>query len=86
MNYKEQRERLVQMLKIERRIKTKEVEKAFLETPRELFVPEKLKQHAYIDTPLEIGNGQTISAPFSQVGDLSGKSRIGRKASVGAVG
>lgn len=63
MNYKQQRERLVQILKIEGRIKTKEVEKAFLETPREIFVPELLKQHAYIDTPLEIGRGQTISAP-----------------------
>jgi len=63
MSYTDQRERLVQMLKIEGRIKTKEVEKAFLEIPRELFVPESFKQHAYIDTPLEIGNGQTISAP-----------------------
>jgi protein-L-isoaspartate(D-aspartate) O-methyltransferase len=48
---------------MEGHIKTKSVEKAFLETPRELFVPEKLKGYAYVDTPLEIGNGQTISAP-----------------------
>jgi protein-L-isoaspartate(D-aspartate) O-methyltransferase len=61
--FEDQRERLVEKLKIEGHIKTKAVEKAFLETPRELFVPEKLKGYAYVDTPLEIGNGQTISAP-----------------------
>jgi protein-L-isoaspartate(D-aspartate) O-methyltransferase len=63
MTYKHDRENLVKMLKLEGRIKTETVEKAFLETPRELFVPESLKKHAYVDTPLEIGNGQTISAP-----------------------
>ena len=61
--FEDQRERLVEKLKMEGHIKTKAVEKAFLETPRELFVPEKLKGYAYVDTPLEIGNGQTISAP-----------------------
>jgi len=61
--FEDQRERLVEKLKIEGHIKSKAVEKAFLETPRELFVPEKLKGYAYVDTPLEIGNGQTISAP-----------------------
>ena len=61
--FEDQRKRLVEKLKMEGHIKTKAVEKAFLETPRELFVPEKLKGYAYVDTPLEIGNGQTISAP-----------------------
>lgn len=63
MTYKDERERLVKMLKIEGRIKSEAVEKAFLEVPREAFVPKSLKEHAYVDTPLEIGNGQTISAP-----------------------
>jgi len=63
MNYQQKRKNLVENLKSIRYIKSVEIEKAFLETPRELFVPEKLKNHAYIDTPLEIGNGQTISAP-----------------------
>lgn len=31
--------------------------------PRHLFVPETVKEHAYADTPLPIGGGQTISAP-----------------------
>ena len=51
------------MLKAENRIKTKEVEKAFFDIPRELFVPGDVKNSAYIDTPLIIGEGQTISAP-----------------------
>jgi protein-L-isoaspartate(D-aspartate) O-methyltransferase len=62
-SYEEKRTELVKKLKWEGRIKSKVVEKAFLETPRELFLPEKLKSYAYVDTPLEIGNSQTISAP-----------------------
>jgi protein-L-isoaspartate(D-aspartate) O-methyltransferase len=31
---------------------------------RELFVPEKLRAHAYEDRPLPIGEGQTISQPY----------------------
>jgi protein-L-isoaspartate(D-aspartate) O-methyltransferase len=33
-------------------------------TPRELFVPEQLRAHAYDDGALPIGHGQTISQPF----------------------
>ena len=61
--FKDKRESLVASLKREGRIKAAEVEKAFLEIPREKFVPDIIKNHSYIDTPLEIGNGQTISAP-----------------------
>ena len=61
--FKDKREFLVASLKREGRIKTEEVEKAFLEIPRENFIPERLKSFSYVDTPLEIGNGQTISAP-----------------------
>lgn len=32
--------------------------------PRESFVPENLRSHAYLDGPLSIGEGQTISQPF----------------------
>jgi len=34
-----------------------------LNTPRHLFIPEPQRRHAYEDRPLEIGEGQTISAP-----------------------
>jgi protein-L-isoaspartate(D-aspartate) O-methyltransferase len=63
MTYELRRTELVKRLILERRIYTKEVEQAFLETPREVFVPNSIKKYAYLDTPLEIGNGQTISAP-----------------------
>jgi len=63
MNYQQKRKNLVENLKSIRYITSVEVEKAFLETPRELFVSENLKNYAYADAPLEIGNGQTISAP-----------------------
>ena len=59
----EDRKKLVQMLKKEGRIIQKNVEKAFLEIPRDAFIPEHLKKHAYVDTPLQIGQRQTISAP-----------------------
>ena len=63
MDYKKARENLVEKLKNEGRINSIEVEKAFLKVPREKFVPNYLKNQAYIDTPLQIGRGQTISAP-----------------------
>ena len=34
------------------------------ETPRHLFVPDYLKNSAYSDSPLPIGEGQTISQPY----------------------
>ncbi|HDN96300.1 MAG TPA: protein-L-isoaspartate O-methyltransferase [Thermoplasmatales archaeon] len=44
-------------------LKSPEVIEAIKKVPREIFVPSNMKQHAYDDTPLEIGYGQTISAP-----------------------
>lgn len=44
-------------------IDTPEVEAAMRAVPREEFVLPELKDEAYIDTPLPIGSGQTISAP-----------------------
>lgn len=63
MTYAEKRFDLVKQLILEGRIKTKEVEKAFLDVKREEFVPDHFKHYAYVDSPLEIGHGQTISAP-----------------------
>jgi protein-L-isoaspartate(D-aspartate) O-methyltransferase len=37
---------------------------AFARVPREEFVPDALRAHAYDDAPLPIGNGQTISQPY----------------------
>ncbi|OPY50590.1 MAG: Protein-L-isoaspartate O-methyltransferase [Methanosaeta sp. PtaU1.Bin060] len=44
------------------RIKDRVID-AMKRVPRELFVPETLRQRAYEDIPLPIGFGQTISAP-----------------------
>jgi protein-L-isoaspartate(D-aspartate) O-methyltransferase len=37
---------------------------AMARVPRELFVPEELRRHAYDDAALPIGEGQTISQPY----------------------
>jgi len=39
--------------------------RAFGKVPRENFIPEKIKAHAYEDTALPISNGQTISQPYT---------------------
>jgi protein-L-isoaspartate(D-aspartate) O-methyltransferase len=63
MNFEEKREKLVQSL-INRKILTKpEVINAMLKVPREKFLRKKAIPSAYIDSPLSIGLGQTISAP-----------------------
>ena len=38
-------------------------ERAMRSVPRHLFVPPDRRERAYDDTPLPIGEGQTISAP-----------------------
>lgn len=46
-----------------RDIRTPAVREAFLRVPRERFVLPEDASQAYLDTPLPIGEGQTISAP-----------------------
>jgi protein-L-isoaspartate(D-aspartate) O-methyltransferase len=59
----ELRKKLVMKLKQDGRISSEPVERAVMEVPRELFVPCDQQRFAYMDQPLSIGNGQTISAP-----------------------
>ncbi len=40
------------------------VRNSMLAVPRHLFVPEALRDYAYCDGPLSIGDGQTISQPY----------------------
>jgi len=61
--YEEERNRLVSNLVSEGYIKSEQVRHAFCLVPREAFVPVYTKKYAYADTPLDIGEGQTISAP-----------------------
>lgn len=53
--------RLIKGLEIH--IFEEKVREAMLRVPRHKFVPEYEKRAAYLDMPLEIGYGQTISAP-----------------------
>ena len=43
------------------------MEEAMRRVPREEFLPEDLRDDAYVDSPLPIGDGQTISAPHMVV-------------------
>ena len=70
MSLEDQKKRVIEKLIREGYIKSKRVIDALLKVPREEFVPEHLKEHAYVDTPLEIGHGQTISA-IHMVGMMS---------------
>lgn len=60
---KEKREDLVENLFNHGYIRTQKVRKAMLRVPREEFMPPENRPYAYLDRPLPIGKGQTISAP-----------------------
>ena len=54
---------------VERQIRRRGIESptvlsAFRTVPREAFVPEPMREFAYEDGPLPIGEGQTISQPY----------------------
>ena len=63
MERRDEKIRLIERLKRYGYIRSKEVENAMLSVRREDFVPPSVRRYAYSDTPLEIGFGQTISAP-----------------------
>ncbi|MCM8829891.1 MAG: protein-L-isoaspartate(D-aspartate) O-methyltransferase [Candidatus Omnitrophica bacterium] len=63
-NFVDMRRMMVENQIVSRGIKEKRVIEAFLKVPREMFVPEHLKECAYQDGPLSIGEGQTISQPY----------------------
>ena len=44
-------------------LRSEPVIRAMRKVPRYKFVPDRLKPHAHVDTPLPIGFGQTVSAP-----------------------
>jgi protein-L-isoaspartate(D-aspartate) O-methyltransferase len=54
---------MVEQQLIARGIRDKRVLEAMARVPRELFVPEDLRERAYDDAALPIGSGQTISQP-----------------------
>lgn len=57
------RQEMVENLSNSGYLNSPKVKEALLKVPREEFVPEDKRSYAYMDTPLPIGEGQTISAP-----------------------
>lgn len=64
MNMRASREQMVEEQLISRGITDSRVLEAFRCVPRDQFVPLKYLNEAYSDSPLPIGEGQTISQPY----------------------
>ena len=64
MDFQKEREDMVKNQIIKRGIKDSKVITAMLNTPREKFVLKQDEKEAYLDCPLPIGMGQTISQPY----------------------
>jgi protein-L-isoaspartate(D-aspartate) O-methyltransferase len=64
MAYETQRKKMVETQLIPRGIHDPLVLKAMEKVPRDAFVPIDLRESAYGDNPLPIGEGQTISQPY----------------------
>jgi protein-L-isoaspartate(D-aspartate) O-methyltransferase len=62
--YEERRHRMVKEQIASRGISDRAVLAAMMKVPRHRFVPPDLGHLAYIDSPLPIGSGQTISQPY----------------------
>jgi protein-L-isoaspartate(D-aspartate) O-methyltransferase len=64
MNFQKARDRMVEAQLVGRGIRNPRVLEALRRVPRHLFVEEALKEQAYSDYPLPIGDKQTISQPY----------------------
>jgi protein-L-isoaspartate(D-aspartate) O-methyltransferase len=81
MNFDIARKRMVETQVIGRGIQDRRVIDAMLKIPRHLFVEEAMAAQAYNDSPLPIGERQTISQPYmvalmSELLELKGKERV----------
>lgn len=63
----EENERLIKHIRSIGYLKSKKIENALREVPREFFVPDSMRYLAYRDGPLYIGSNQTISQPSTVV-------------------
>ncbi|MCS7093900.1 MAG: protein-L-isoaspartate O-methyltransferase [Candidatus Aenigmarchaeota archaeon] len=62
-----EKEMLINSLKSSGILRSKKIENVFRKIDRRLFVPEDLKESAYVDAPLPIPGNVTISAPHMHV-------------------
>jgi protein-L-isoaspartate(D-aspartate) O-methyltransferase len=77
----QKRKEMVEKQIEKRGISDERVLDAMLRVERHRFVPEKLKEFAYIDRPLPIGEGQTVSQPYivalmTQLLELEGDEKV----------
>src|SRR5438477_8568444 len=66
---------------LERGVRSEAVARAMREVPREAFIGADMQEFAYADSPLPIGEGQTISQPYivaymSEALELEGGERV----------
>jgi protein-L-isoaspartate(D-aspartate) O-methyltransferase len=64
VNFEALRRRMVDHQIVARGIRDSRLHGAMREVPREIFVPDGVREFAYEDSPLPIGAGQTISQPY----------------------
>ena len=81
MNYDGARQKMLESQIVARNVRDPRVLEAIRTVPRHLFVEEALRDRAYLDKALPIGEKQTISQPFmvaamSEALQLEGKERV----------
>jgi protein-L-isoaspartate(D-aspartate) O-methyltransferase len=80
-NFRQQRETMIQQQLVPRGIHDSRVLEAMRRVPRHIFLPRRVREVAYRDGALPIGNKQTISQPFivalmTQMLGLQGHERV----------
>ncbi|HLC27332.1 MAG TPA: protein-L-isoaspartate(D-aspartate) O-methyltransferase [bacterium] len=81
MDFELERNQMVELQLIQRGIRNERVLKAMRKVSRHLFMEPALRERAYGDYPLPIGEGQTISQPYivgymSEALDLTGTEKV----------
>ena len=81
MNYEGARQKMLESQILARNVRNPRVLEAIRRVPRHLFVEEALRDRAYLDKALPIGEKQTISQPFmvaamSEALELKGSERV----------
>ncbi|MBE9514218.1 MAG: protein-L-isoaspartate(D-aspartate) O-methyltransferase [Chloroflexi bacterium] len=80
-DYDKEREHMVESQLMRRGIKDRRVLDAMRQVPRHLFIPKDMRDLAYCDGPLPIGQGQTISQPYivalmTELLELTGQEKV----------
>src|SRR5919202_754523 len=80
-DYEAARRRMVERQLLARDVRDERVLDAMARVPRELFVPEGLRDRAYDDSALPLAEGQTISQPYmvariAEALELRGRERV----------